>query len=299
MKTSKPSFAYGEKDFYDPDSPFKDFEFTRKAVHRMNSVINSVEFEEMDSDTIFAYLYKGMDLVSFKDYLKRYIYEKSEIQEPFPDVDDNDYKKIIIDCFRENSAPFSFEATAKKPSAIVKAWLSHENVKRTTVFVLGFGLRMSREDVSEFLTKVIRENDFDLTNPDEVIYCYCFEHHLPYSAVRRLSEEYDHYRQQNHVPAAKLSEASTSVPENEDELFSFLAKLEEPNDSAKKKMEIYMEFCRLYDRARYLAASIFNNDKDLLKEKDRYWNMEDITSGDLEKIISSGIPMEKTEILKR
>ena len=63
-------------------------------------------------------------------------------------------------------------------------------MKRETVFLLGFGLRMSTEDVSDFLTRVLREQDFDFHNPEEVIYWYCYRNHLGYYKAEEYKETY-------------------------------------------------------------------------------------------------------------
>ena len=61
----------------------EDFEFTRKAVQRFRQVVSLEGFEDEDADVIFHYLYKEMELVSFGDHLKRYIYERAGLEEPF------------------------------------------------------------------------------------------------------------------------------------------------------------------------------------------------------------------------
>lgn len=61
----------------------KDFEFTRKAAQKFRQVVSLDSFEDEDADVIFHYLYKEMELVSFGDYLKRYVYERAELEEPF------------------------------------------------------------------------------------------------------------------------------------------------------------------------------------------------------------------------
>ena len=54
----------------------KDFEFTRKAAQKFRQVVSLDSFEDEDADVIFHYLYKEMEMVSFGDYLKRYVYER-------------------------------------------------------------------------------------------------------------------------------------------------------------------------------------------------------------------------------
>ena len=61
----------------------KDFEFTRKAAQKFRQVVSLDSFEDEDADVIFHYLYKEMELVSFGDYLKRYVYERAELGRAF------------------------------------------------------------------------------------------------------------------------------------------------------------------------------------------------------------------------
>ena len=49
---------------------------------------------------------------------------------------------------------------------------------------------MSAEDVSDFLTRVLKEQDFDFHNPEEVIYWYCYSKQLPYSKAEEYKENY-------------------------------------------------------------------------------------------------------------
>ena len=69
----------------------KDFEFTRKAAQKFRQVVSLDSFEDEDADVIFHYLYKEMELVSFGDYLKRYVYERAELEEPFSQVPQQGY----------------------------------------------------------------------------------------------------------------------------------------------------------------------------------------------------------------
>ena len=50
---------------------------------------------------------------------------------------------------------------------------------------------MSAEDVSDFLTRVLREQDFDFHNPDEVIYWYCYSQQLGYHRAEELKKRYE------------------------------------------------------------------------------------------------------------
>ena len=159
----------------------RDFDFTRKAMQGISRVITSEDFEDMDADAIFDYLLNEMEIVVFKDYLKRYIYERAGIKEHFSKVQDDVYLDIILDSFEQNRAPLSLTPTTVKRRAMVKRWLDQDSVNRQTVFALGFGLRMTEGDVSDFLTKVIKETDFDDLDPWECVYRYCYSKNLPYA----------------------------------------------------------------------------------------------------------------------
>ena len=117
----------------------QEYEFTRRAAQRFRQVVSLDSFEDEDADVIFHYLYKEMELVSFGDHLKRYIYERAELEEPFSEVPQEVYKEIVVDSFKETYTPKSMNPTSTKLSALVNNWLNQASVKRETVFLLGFG----------------------------------------------------------------------------------------------------------------------------------------------------------------
>ena len=71
----------------------RDFDFTRKAMRGINRVITSDDFKDMDADVIFDYLLNEMEIVVFRDYLKRYIYERAGLTGPFSGIKDDVYLK--------------------------------------------------------------------------------------------------------------------------------------------------------------------------------------------------------------
>lgn len=169
----------------------KDFEFTRKAAQKFRQVVSLESFEDEDADVIFHYLYKEMELVSFGDHLRRYIYERAGIEEPYGEVPQEMYREIVVDSFKETYTPKSMSPTSTKLSSLVNNWLNQASVKRETVFLLGFGLRMTVEDVSDFLTRVLREQDFDFHNPEEVIYWYCYTNQFGYYKAEEYKRKYE------------------------------------------------------------------------------------------------------------
>ncbi len=200
-------------DEMDFDATVRDYDFTRRAVQKMNCAVESRDFENMDTKVIFRHLFQEMEMVSFKDYLKRYIYERAEIQEPFRTVSDEVYREILSDTFQENNVPFSMTPTTKKKTAIIKSWMSQDCVKRSTIFLLGFGLRMSEDDVSEFLTKVIKEDGFRFWDSEETIYWYCYHNQLGYARATELLHRYtQETTEQNQEGELNISNLENDTP---------------------------------------------------------------------------------------
>lgn len=176
---------------FDFTHTIEDYEYTRRSVRDMNRIVDSREFAEMDSETIYQYLLGQMRIVSFKDYLKRYIYERNPQMVPFAKVKEDVYTSIIIDQFKKNHAPGSFNEIEIRWKATVRFWLRKESATRDNVFLLGFGLKMSDMDVSDFLTKVLKEQDFRFQDPRETVFWYCYHYGLEYKEAKRFLAYYD------------------------------------------------------------------------------------------------------------
>ncbi len=250
----------------------RDFDFTRKAMQGINRVITSDDFNDMDVDVIFDYLLNEMEIVVFSDYLKRYIYERAGLTGPFSGIQDDVYLEIILDAFNQNRAPVSFVPTTVKRRAMVKRWLEQDNVNRQTVFALGFGLRMTVDDVSEFLTKVIKESDFDDLDPCECIYKYCYSNNLPYSKAVSLLN----------------GEASGDSPK-EQTLIAGIEDLRKQGEDhpLKKRTQV---FRAIYRECQQLVAEFYREENNT-ENGARTWRLEDIGPSDIEKMLCDGIPM--------
>ena len=277
----------------------KDFEFTRKAAQRFRQVVSLEGFEEEDADVIFHYLYKEMELVSFGDHLKRYIYERAGLEEPFGEVTQEMYREIVIESFRETYTPKSMNPTSTKLTSLVNNWLTQASVKRETVFLLGFGLRMSVEDVSDFLTKVLREQDFDFHNPDEVIYWYCYYRHLGYHAAEELKEAYTTLKPDKEYQDAFLVYSGKKVLDTEKKLLQYLAWLKaDVDDPVSEKSRAFQTFLTLLEHAKYIIAAMYQSDEEE-KKRGRIWTAADISPADVEKVICCGIPVNQMGNLKK
>ena len=108
----------------------RDYEYTKLSVLDFNRVVSSKQFERMDSETIFRYLSEEMEIVSFGDYLKRYIYERASITEPFQQIPEEYYADYLSDSFTMNRAPHSFTPVRAHWGNIVRRWLRSGSVKR-------------------------------------------------------------------------------------------------------------------------------------------------------------------------
>ena len=272
------------------NASIRDYEFTRKVRHQIFKVVNTETFEDMPSEDIFRFLYKDMSIVSFKDYLKRYLYERAGIEEPFAEVDDRMWQEIIMGSFEENNAPHSFEPTSTRWKATVSNWLNSDRVRRATVFLLGFGLRMRDDDVTDFLTKVLEEDDYHMDDPDEVIWRYCFHHDLPYAQAVRLKE-----LEEKLQPVPLGSMTSEEILQNEDSLLCYLAGIKNLKQSEPKNNCSTVCFEELYESCKRIIVQIYNSDEEEKTEKERkQWICADIGAADLEKMLCSGIPVNES-----
>ena len=268
---------------FDCTRSIRDFEFTKRAVYEMNRVLDSESFQNMDAEEIFHYLSEKMAIVVFSDFLKRYIYELAEIEEPFREVSDAVYIDIIRNAFRENHMVFSFEPTSAKPTAIIKRWLKQAAATRETVFLLGFGLRMPDTDVGDFLQKVLLEETFDFENYKECIFWHCFHNDLPYARAKEYMQQYERIPETGEVRES-LWEFMRANPNmylpGEEQMLLYLEQLKLHTMEKNKVSVAKSEFMRLYqDACRICRDIIYNGEQ------------ETITPADLEKVLCSGIPV--------
>ena len=231
--------------------------------------------------------------------MKRYIYERAGLEEPYNEVTQDIYRDIVIESFHETCTPKSMNPTSTKLTSLVNNWLTQASVKRETVFLLGFGLRMSAEDVSDFLTRVLREQDFDFHNPDEVIYWYCYSQQLGYHRAEELKKRYEELEPDESYTEAPQVYSGKICLDTEDKLLRYLAYVKVgADDPMSEKSQAYQEFVRLLTHAKEIIAKMYQGDE-VEKSRNKVWNISDITDSDVEKVICSGIPVNKMGNLKK
>lgn len=229
-------------------------EFTRKAEKSIGAVINAEDFQGQSAEKIYEYLLLQKSHITFCDHLKRYLYENGHFDKPFGDVTLNEYAEQVIASFKANNTPLSLQPTTRKPMATVKKWLTQSSVSRSVIFQLGFGLKMKVQEVDAFLKKAISESTFNMADPEEVIYQYCFYNQLPYSKAISLLEYYHSIE----TPAAAGSQAKgfrIGKMTSDEELYNYLQFLKNQVRYESKYNKAYDYFDLLLGRVRSLIAS--------------------------------------------
>ena len=168
------------------DSDFSPLDATVIAENSFYDAVDNPYFRDRDVDVIYRLLQERMTLQSFSFYLKRYIYQKTGLREPFEEVSEKTYQSVILESFADTGTPYSFEPVSTKPGAITKNWLRQKTVNRGVVLLLGFGLAMTADEVNEFLIKALKETGLSAKDPREAICLYCYQRRLPYAKYYQL-----------------------------------------------------------------------------------------------------------------
>lgn len=285
-------------------------DFTIRSENVFYNTVDLAEFQDKDAETIFDFLKKEIRLIPFGDYLKRYIYLKSGMSGDYLTIDIRDYQHIIIDSFAENNTPKSFEETTAKIGALSKNWLTQAAVKRSIVFLLGFGLNMCVEDVSQFLTKALRERDFDFKDPMEIIFWYCLNKRYKFKKMLMLKQQYEMLEPALSSPVYedKTIGVRNTIRDinNDDMLLQYLAGIKGSNLTPSLSKTSWQWFTKLYHECKCLVADFYNADELERQEVNpgdkntrKIWSAEDINEGDIEKILCCGTPVNVTGNLEK
>ena len=81
------------------DSDIREYDFTEAAWESLYDAVDDTRFLDQDAQLIYNSLRHKLKLRSFGDYLKRYIYLKAGLSEPFTQIPLKDYQLIIRSAF--------------------------------------------------------------------------------------------------------------------------------------------------------------------------------------------------------
>ncbi len=275
------------------EQELRDYDFTEAAWESLYDAVDDTVFVEQDAELIYNSLKHRLKFIPFGDYLKRYIYKKAELEGAYMDVPIQEYQSIIKSAFQDNHTPASFAPTTAKLSALSKNWLTQQTVKRNVVFLLGFGLHMSVDDVNQFLTKALREPEINPKNPFEVICWYCYKNGYNYLKYEKLTEVYQNIQPQDIGTTVLYSEYTigyrTTMQSICDDvtLLAYLSKLKVGGNSSKLSVTARTCFDELYCKARELVADLYTS------SGRRKFVKDDISESDIEHIICSAIPTDR------
>ncbi|MCL2227808.1 MAG: hypothetical protein FWB97_09335 [Oscillospiraceae bacterium] len=284
--------------------------FTERSEDAFYDAVDLKEFRDDDAKTIFEFLKNKIRMIPFGDYLKRYIYLKAKMTGNYNEIDIREYQHIIIDSFAENNTPKSFAETSAKISALSKNWLTQAAVKRSVVFLLGFGLNMSAEDVSEFLLKALRERDFNFKDPVEVIYWHCFRNGYKFPKMLALMRRYDELEPM--ADYADYADRTIGVRDtireikDDESLLSYLSSFKGDKRKPSLSVTARLRFSELYLKCKSLIADYYNADESEQCDIDskaagtgKIWTSADIDEGDVEKVLCCGTPINKSGNLEK
>ncbi len=213
---------------------------------------------------------------------------------------------------------------------MAKNWLTQQTVKRSVVFLLGFGLAMSEDDVNNFLEKALHESCINPKDPFETVCWYCLQHGLGFDDYQRIWEKYLKlpaltYDELDHILESKtvLVRSHLFTVKTEGDLMYYLSVLKRDKKNSHMSVSASMNFNELYNKARLLVANLKNQMEDetfsremyaykqtlssdprlsdeeisarIAKKKAsrHYYTPKDITEGNIEKVICSAVPIDK------
>ena len=276
-------------------------------------------------------LLEKMPNIAFGEYLKRYIYRKTGMNEvydgkAYDEIPLKDYQLTIKESFSEYSTPPSFTPTSAKLSALSKNWLNQKTVKRNVVFLLGFGLGMSVDEVNIALTKWLRERKMNPKNAFEVICWYCYAHNYRYPKFEQLYQRYLEAEPGQALAywTEKTGIAITRVTMIHDDatLLSYVGNLKLSTGKTPRSVTAHDCFERMYEEAQTVIADLYNtleeervetlvsefrdrmsrSDRlpdyekrlraDRLRAEKRVYTPQDITESDFEQILCAAVPKD-------
>ncbi|MBE6541555.1 MAG: hypothetical protein E7672_03810, partial [Ruminococcaceae bacterium] len=239
----------------------KDYlEFTNKTMEYLYEVVDNSDFQDgRAAALIYDQLKNNLCPIPFCDYLKRYIARKADLD---GDTADDEYRTIICESFRDTGTPHSFSQTSAKLSALVKNWLTQYSVNRNVILLLGFALKMSVEDVNEFLVKALHESELNAKDPAEILCWYCYRFGYSFEKFRSLWRRFTESDFQ--TEAGLYNEHTNRVKKilysikDDNSLMVYLANFRTSEGKVRFSVTTRETFFELYSRIQHTIAELYN-----------------------------------------
>lgn len=239
-----------------------ELDFTQKAMNSFYDAVDDPYFRDRDPQVIFNALKDRMKIVTFGDFLKRYIYQKAEMSGGYQEIPVSEYQNIICCLFQEHQTPASFTSGTTRIRNSAKNWLEQQKASRNAVLLLGFGLGMSVDEVNEFLEKGLREQHLNAKDPFEVICWYCYTKGCGYPKFEQLWKTYQEFGPSAATDGGMMLDATGEVRKrmqsitDEAQLTNYLRNLPIAPGTTRQSVTARREFDRIYDEIRDWVAEM-------------------------------------------
>ncbi len=276
--------------FFDEDS---ELNFTRDIRDLVQNLIPNPGPDEIDpcknedflyedsAEKIYRFLTETFRHHGFGDYLKRYIYCSAEMDGSYEDIPDEEYQDVIIHAFRDNFTDFSFYQTNARGSDVVRDWLTRKVVSRETVMLLGFGLNMKPDDVSELLFKGLHEAGLDPKEPLEAACSYCFRKGYSFPRFKKIWEQFDPDHPSvpvtgSHMDGTSQYQAELDAVDTDGDLLLYLYNLPLCKGTKRQSLTARAEFDALYSSVQegLIRRSVLDEVAETGRYTDREYNPE-------------------------
>lgn len=270
---------------FPPEREEQSYSFTLKAWRSIDQTVTRESLLALDSDAIFSVLTRRIRPIPFREYLKRYVHEKSGMLLPFHTVPLEEYQSVIVEAFRATGTPCSFTSGKTALPQAVRNWLTRDAVTRETVLLLGFGLYMTPEDVNAFLTRALHGSVLDEEDPSEAVCLYCYRHGYKFAKYRQLMQLLEDMG--SDIDASRIAETqplhrpqSQIIIQEDTALLARLLKRKAAGDAtplSRRRHDTFLRLCE--DSARFLDGESGKA------------HAGEFSPRSLEKIFSAGIPL--------
>ena len=80
-------------------------DFTGRAGRQVREALRDPDFRDADMDVIYETLKEKVQILSFGDHLKRYLYRKAGMSRDYLQIPPETYRTVLCNAFKENQTP--------------------------------------------------------------------------------------------------------------------------------------------------------------------------------------------------